>query len=463
MSPVLWGFQNGDDWTLKDGRYTHRVDPDAKSVELAARLYYAGMRFEQAEIKDGDYVVSGAADSEYRNASVTATVFVNGTGLNTFTSQPRQVVITPLLRQGHNEIRIVSTRVENCLTDNDVWVSLSGPAEWNASRNQFQTRPIASISGMTGWRRNSTTSRLENAVDPQSNTVDRVIPLYITDEPARAGRPPEQPTLSVWSERSSAYQEANLHSELRINGQLAGVFTSDTREVVEPLLKQNDWNDIAVRTLARHPGERLTSIKLQLGPAQRNDQGELVMSPVLWWLDNGGDWSLDGGRLRHQLDPDAAEVTLSTRVFYAGLERESAKVGRGDYVLTAQPGSEYYNPSATATVFINGTPLNSFTSQPRQVVITPLLKDGDNELRLVTVPVKNAVRENDISFSIGGPATYNVAQQNYEFSPILEFTSLDGWRRDPASGQLVAADDPARETIERVLRFRIAGLTRQER
>ena len=109
------------------------------------------------------------------------------------------------------------------------------------------------------------------------------------------------------------------------------------------------------------------------------------MSPVLWWLDNGGDWSLDGGRLRHQLDPDAGEVTLSTRVFYAGLDRESAKVGRGDYVLTAQPGSEYYNPSATATVFINGTPLNSFTSQPRQVVITPLLKDGDNELRLVTV------------------------------------------------------------------------------
>ncbi|HUG90628.1 MAG TPA: serine/threonine-protein kinase [Planctomycetaceae bacterium] len=463
MSPVLWAAHNGDDWTLKDGRHTHRIDPDAKSVRLAFRLYYAGLRFETVQVKNGDYVVDGKPDSEYHNASVTASVFVNGTGLNTFTSQPRQVVITPLLRKGHNEIRIVSARVENCLTDNDVWVSVSGPAEWNASHNQFQTRPVASISAMTGWARNRTTSRLENTVDPQAETIERVIPLYLSDEPALAGRLPDRAAMSAWSERSSAYQEASLHSELRINGRLVGVFTSDTREVIEPVLKLNDWNDVSLRTRAQSPADRLTSIKLQFGPARRDDQGELVMAPVLWWLDNGGDWQYADGRLRHQLDPDAADVTLSTKLFYAGLERESVEVARGDYVLIAEPGSEYNNPSVTATVFINGTPLNSFTSQPRQVVITPLLKEGDNEIRLVTARVKNGLLDNDLSFSIAGPARYNVAAKDYEFIRRMEFTSLEGWRRDPSSGQLVPGDGGDRETIERVLPLRITGLSPKER
>ena len=457
MSPVLWTMYNGDDWKLDSGRYRHRSDPEATSVQLAFRLYYAGLRFEDGAIKDGDYVVTGKPDSEYRNASVTATVFVNGTGLNTFTAQPRQVVITPLLRKGHNEIRIVSSRVENCLNDNDVWVSVSGPAEWNARRDRFQTRPIASISAMTGWRRNQTTSRLENTLDPQSATIERIIPLYLSDEPALAGRPPEQPTMSVWSERSSAYQEANLHSELRVNGRLVGVFTSETREIVEPVLKSNDWNDIALKTFARNPAERSTSIKLQFGPARRTETGELTMSPVLWWLDNGGDWQLDGNRLRHQLDPDATEMTVSTRVFYAGTDRETRPVAKGDYVLAADPGSEYYNPSVTATVFINGKALNSFTSQPRQVVITPLLKTGDNEIRVVTARVTNSLRDNDIALSIAGPARYNVAQSTYEFAPVLEFAALEGWTRDAATGQLVAGDDPGRETLERVLRLRIAN------
>ena len=42
MSPVVWEFRNGTDWKLKDSKYTHRTNPDAKEVTLTYKCSSPG-------------------------------------------------------------------------------------------------------------------------------------------------------------------------------------------------------------------------------------------------------------------------------------------------------------------------------------------------------------------------------------------------------------------------------------
>jgi hypothetical protein len=107
-------------------------------------------------------------------------------------------------------------------------------------------------------------------------------------------------------------------------------------------------------------------------------------------------------------------------------------------------------------VTINGQPLNTFTAAPRQIVITPFLKPGANEIRLVSARVKNCLADNDLKFSVGGPAEYDVGAAKFTFPVIRQFEGSTGWTRNKQSGQLVNPSDPSAETIEQVISFEIA-------
>jgi hypothetical protein len=187
MAPVLWEFRNGTDWKVKNRQWVHRRGPDTKEVTLTYRVYYAGPEGEAQELKAGDYVVQGWLDVPTSGTPLTVTVFVNGTPLNTFVKR-REVVVTPLLKKGKNEIRIVSTRVTDCLADNTTRVMLAGPAEWVAGRQRFQVKPLVERSGLTGWERDRKTGQLVNKVKPGENEIEFVTTFNLDEAPKVAGR-----------------------------------------------------------------------------------------------------------------------------------------------------------------------------------------------------------------------------------------------------------------------------------
>ena len=124
------------------------------------------------------------------------------------------------------------------------------------------------------------------------------------------------------------------------------------------------------------------------------------MDPVLWSFRNNTDWKHVGNTMRHRSGPDVKEVTLTFRVFFAGLKYVSGAVKAGDYVLEHQQ-TYIDTPQVTSTVFVNGTPLNTFLSPGgKAVVITPLLKKGKNEFRVFSSRVPNLLEGNTVSFHV---------------------------------------------------------------
>ena len=144
------------------------------------------------------------------------------------------------------------------------------------------------------------------------------------------------------------------------------------------------WNTVTVRTRVRPEVTEENRLQIEIGPTRKDPEtGKVVMDPVLWSFTNGTDWKHQGTTMRHRSGPDVKEVTLTFRVFFAGLKYVSGAVKAGDYVLEHQQ-TYIDTPQVTSTVFVNGTPLNTFLSPGvKAVVITPLLKKGKNELDIV--------------------------------------------------------------------------------
>ena len=147
------------------------------------------------------------------------------------------------------------------------------------------------------------------------------------------------------------------------------------------------------------------------------------------------------------------EVTLSYKIYYAGLQNENIKLKAGDFVISGKPTYGSWSSPITATVFVNGTPLNSFLLAKRGMVITPFLKQGKNEIKLISSRVKNSVKNNDIEFEVAGPAEWNVGKGQYLLKSILQFKSMQGWTLDSKTGMLVNRAKPVSESIERVIPF----------
>jgi len=184
MGPVIWEFRNGTDWKQKDGKYTHRLGPDVKEVTLTYKLHFAGLEAEGRPTAAGDYVLSGTQDYGW-NTPVTGTVFVNGQALNTFLGRERQVVITPYLKKGENVIKLVSNRVPDAITNNDVKFHVGGPAEYNVTRGRFELKPVAQFEAMTGWKRNDKTGQLVNQSKGDPDTIEREIKFTLDHEPGK--------------------------------------------------------------------------------------------------------------------------------------------------------------------------------------------------------------------------------------------------------------------------------------
>lgn len=246
-----------------------------------------------------------------------------------------------------------------------------------------------------------------------------------------------------------------LHSELSINDVAVNIFTSETNEPIADQLKEG-WNTITIKTVPQEPANKSNGLLFRIGRMKKDDASKnLVMAAVLWEFRNGTDWKFTEATqsFSHPLGPKVKEVTLSYRIFNAGMDREGVELSAGDYVLTGKPAFASWNSPVVGTVWVNGTPLNSFLLQQRSVVITSLLKKGRNEIKLVSTRVQNSIKGNDIQFEIAGPAEWNVAESKFVLPPVAKFNAMQGWVQDPKSGQLIQRLKPKAEEIERIIPF----------
>ncbi len=281
-----------------------------------------------------------------------------------------------------------------------------------------------------------------------------------TSQPANpaAGRPAEGESapIMLWVKKGYPWDNA-LHSEFSINGKTINIYTSDTTDSIGEYLKPG-WNTLAIKTTVQEPATKNNGLTFRIGPMRKVIKGkreEMLMDPVLWEFHNHTDWKFGKDKqYSHPLGPGVKEVTLSFRVYFASLQQENAELKAGDFVLTGKPHyTPDWNSPVTATVFVNGTPLNTFTAAPRQLVITTLLKEGKNEITLVSTRVKNSIQSNDIEFSVAGPAVWMVQKARFAVNPILQFNSMQGWTMDPRTGVLINKAKPDSETVERVIPF----------
>jgi len=272
-----------------------------------------------------------------------------------------------------------------------------------------------------------------------------------TPEPAAeaaSGQP-----IMVWVERQYSYIENPLHTEFSVNGKTVDIFTSDTRKDVGKHLKRG-WNTISLKTTPQEPAKELNQLILRIGPVQQDPKSDrLLMKPVLWTLRNGTDWQFKEGKASHRLGPGTKEVTLNYRVYLASLDLENLSMANGDYVLQGNTQYGYVAPALSTTVFVNGAPLTSFLGEDRQIVVTSLLKQGKNDVKMVSIPVKDAMTDSDVTVEVFGPVQYNARTEKFEAKPIVQLKAMQGWEREDRTGQLVSMTDPKVETLERTLPF----------
>ena len=260
--------------------------------------------------------------------------------------------------------------------------------------------------------------------------------------------------IHVWVDRNFNSWDCPLHSELLINGQTVNIYTSDTFEPIEEYLKPG-WNEITIKTTAQEPAEKSNALIFRIGPMAPDPRNErnVLMTPVLWEFRNDTDWKLNEGVYSHPLGPGVKEVTLAYRFYWAGLELEKSELKAGDFVLQGKPKYGGWNSPVVATVSVNGTPFNSFLLAGRQIVITSLLKLGKNEIKLVSARVKDSIKNNDVIFEVAGPAEWFVDKNQYVLAPVTQFKAMQGWSKEPRTGQLVNKLKPEADTIERTIPF----------
>jgi hypothetical protein len=264
-------------------------------------------------------------------------------------------------------------------------------------------------------------------------------------------------SFEVWATRKYGSWENPLHSELRINGRRVNLFSSERNEPIGMLLREG-WNTIAIRTTPQEPAKRDNDLLFQIGPVRRNREGQMVMSPVFWQFRNGTDWKLHDGRYTHAAGPNLKEIELSFSVYLGDLLQENTEIAPGDYVAQGRPQYASWNNRLTATVVVNGTIVSSFLGVERRARITPYLKPGRNEVRLITGRVKNSFAGNDIRIDVAGPAEWVPQNSRFEYRPVLQLDGLQGWTVQPGSGMLMNRSVPEADTLERAVSFLLKTL-----
>jgi hypothetical protein len=267
--------------------------------------------------------------------------------------------------------------------------------------------------------------------------------------------------ITIWVQKNYGGWENPLHSELSLNTELVNIFGADSFEPIQSKLK-NGWNVITVVTRPQEPATRGNELIFRIGPMVKDQAAnQMVMTTVLWEFRNGSDWKLDAQKAvySHPLGPTVKEVKQEFPVYFAGLDLEAKELEEGDYILVGKPQYAGWSSPFTTTVAVNGTWLNTFMLAERQVVITSLVKPGRNELKIVSNRVKNTIRDNDYDIMVGGPAEWNVSQNQFNIAPIVEAKAEQGWRKDEKSGQFVNPAAPDSATIERTIPFVVKAAT----
>lgn len=269
---------------------------------------------------------------------------------------------------------------------------------------------------------------------------------------------PDAAAFDVWADRTYSAWDNPLHTELAINGTVVDLFSSDRTLPVGEFI-QPGWNTVTLKTTADANVTQANGLRFRIGPARPGrSKGERHMEPVLWEFRNDADWSLSGNTLRHRLGPAVKELTLSIPLYYAGLTAETRKAKVGDYILSGRPQYGSLATPITATVWVNGTPLSTFTSNARDVVITPLLRPGRNEIKVASRRIAGIVQDNDIEFMVFGPVEWNVQQNTHVGPQVLTFGSMQGWTRDAKTGELTSGIDAAADQVERVIPLLLKAL-----
>jgi hypothetical protein len=277
----------------------------------------------------------------------------------------------------------------------------------------------------------------------------------------QAAPPPEGPgVMSVWTKPTNTSYPNSLRTEFTVNDTLVDIFSSGSSKPIDKFLKEG-WNTVATKTTPIDPITQRdpNGLVFQIGPTFKDPKrNQDLMVPILWEFNTRENWRIENGRAVHQSDPAAREVTVTYRLYYAGNAHERGEMKAGTYVLRGQPKNSSFMVPLTATIFVNGTGLNSFVMQNRELVISPLLKPGRNEIKLVSSRIDNIIdRGNDITITLFGPLEYNAAQGKYTGPQVLQIDSRAGWDKDPKSGLLVNKANPGSGQLEQVFPFVVAG------
>ena len=280
-------------------------------------------------------------------------------------------------------------------------------------------------------------------------------PYVSADEPPA---PPIKEKMMVWVEAFLGGPSA-LKTEMVVNGKSIGVFDSNTQRDISDLIKMGS-NTISFTTTPQEPASMAGEVEFQIGPVTTNPKTKkTIMKPVLFRYKNSYDWKLDGdtGKFTHPFGPnpktpDKKSVTHSYTIDYAGVAAELAEPKEGGYSLQSDTflGN---NASVNSTVSVNGKPLGSFMGGRRSLNVSPLLKAGENEIRLTTEAIANQLHYSDTTFEIIGPLSYSPARSEYLGRKVLKFQALEGWTQDRNSGVVHVKGNPGKTTHERVIRF----------
>ncbi len=286
------------------------------------------------------------------------------------------------------------------------------------------------------------------------------VALASAQDPVKAD-PPAKPTekIMVWVEKFFGSYDCALETELTVNGKSVGKFQSSTEKDISDLIKAGR-NTVVFTTTPQEPASSDNYLTFRIGEVTTNPKTKkTTMSPILMVVRNDRDWKLneDKAKFSHPFGPNPKtpakkSVSLTYNFYYAGLAADRAEIKEGDYVLR---GESFFgdNPNVISTVTVNGKSIGSFLGGRRTLVITDLLKPGENEIKLETEAVANQLYDNSSSFEILGPMVYSTAKEKFQGRQVVQFKAMEGWTRDPDTGVLHVKGKPGTFSHERTILF----------
>ena len=285
---------------------------------------------------------------------------------------------------------------------------------------------------------------------------------------AADGDAPKEKIMLV-ADRYLHNSDTSIKSEVTINGTSLGAFEGDREVDVTQHLKPGR-NTIVFANIpigaATGTGAVATSLdnhlNFKIGAVQMSrNKKRLMIQPVLLSFRNDEDWSMTAdGEPTHPFGPnpktpDKKTVVITYNFDYAGCAADLRPMKEGDYVLKVEPYLSSKNPSVVPTISLNGKSLGSFHATHRSIVVTDLLKAGENEFRMAGEAVANQLVDNDITFELLGPVSYDVARKEYIGPKVTSFKAMQGWTRNRTTHVLEVAGRPGAPKYERTINFRL--------